>query len=385
MTPAPLSVMEPQAALGEPLVRRVMARVIDRLDAQPSAERTHSIRIKLDAAIAPEIHAAESLSARAVAWASIDGIVAAEWAILDYRKHRKHGSREEREPYLDFRWSDSVEDLIRERLRRPRKDASYTMQWRALLTQANLLLSEVALARLAATPIEITGRCIDDVFVRFLSIRDFAQQPLLLREVASRVFWGLSKILDGRADAVAALLGYNECPFAEQPIVLNVHLIGEQPRTFLFVENHVAFERLKTSDQLREIALIFSSGFRGAAARLRKTGGCSVFYSRESEDSAIELFEQMLFSKLNFPVHFWGDLDYSGMAILASLRTIFPSAQAWQPGYDPMLGRLTAGDGHSPGESGKERQRMIEATGCPYADEQLLPALKASQRFLDQE
>jgi hypothetical protein len=93
----------------------------------------------------------------------------------------------------------------------------------------------------------------------------------------------------------------------------------------------------------------------------------------------------MLFSKLNFPVHFWGDLDYSGMAILASLRTIFPSAQAWQPGYDPMLGRLTAGDGHSPGESGKERQRMIEATGCPYADEQLLPALKASQRFLDQE
>jgi len=384
MTLAQRSVMDPPAALGEPLVRRVMTRVIDRLDAQPAAERTHSIRINLDAAIAPEIHAAESLAARAVAWASIDGIVAAEWAILDYRKHRKHGSREEREPYLDFRWSDAVEDLIRERLQRPRKTASYSAQWRALLAQANLPLPESALAKLSATPIEISGRSVDDVFTRFLSIRDLSSQPLLLREVASRVVWGLSKILDGRADAVAALLGGDECPFPEQPIVLNVHVIAE-PKIFLFIENHVAFERLKNRDNLSEAALIFSSGFRGAATRLRKIGGCSVYYSRASGSVAMAAFEQALFSTTDIPTFFWGDLDYSGMAILASLRTIFPSAQAWRPGYDPMLARLTGGDGHSPGESGKERQRVIETTGCAYADEQLIPALRTSHKFLDQE
>jgi hypothetical protein len=88
---------------------------------------------------------------------------------------------------------------------------------------------------------------------------------------------------------------------------------------------------------------------------------------------------------MDIPAYFWGDLDYSGMAILASLRTIFPSAQAWKPGYGPMLSRLNAGDGHSPAESGKERQRVIDATGCAYADEELLPALRASGRFLDQE
>ena len=384
MTLAQHSVMDPQAALDEPLVLRVMTRVIDRLDAQPAAERTHSIRINLDAAIAPEIHAADSLAARAVAWASIDGIVAAEWAILDYRKHRKHGSREEREPYLDFRWSDAVEDLIRERLRRPRKTASYTTQWRAVLAQAHLPLPESALAKLSATPIEINGRSADDVFARLLSIRDLASQPLLLREVASRVFWGLSKILDGRADAVAALLGCDECPFPEQPIVLNVHVMAE-PKIFLFVENHVAFERLKSRDSLGEAALIFSSGFRGAAARLRKMGGCSVYYSRASDPVAMAAFERELFSTADVLTFFWGDLDYAGMAILASLRSIFPSAQAWRPGYDPMLARLSGGDGHSPAESGKERQRVIEATGCTYADEQLIPALRTSQRFLDQE
>ena len=52
------------------------------------------------------------------------------------------------------------------------------------------------------------------------------------------------------------------------------------------------------------------------------------------------------------------------MAILAALRTTFPSAQAWQPGYDPMLARIKDGGGHSPAESGKARQRLVERTGC---------------------
>ena len=50
-----------------------------------------------------------------------------------------------------------------------------------------------------------------------------------------------------------------------------------------------------------------------------------------------------------------------------------------------MLVRLKNGEGHSAVESGKERQRVIDATGYAYADQLLLPALKACQRFLDQE
>ena len=376
--------MPPQAALNEPLVRRFLLRVLDRLDAQPGTERTHPIRINLDAHTAPEIHEAESLSARAVAWASIDGIVAAGWATIDYRKHRRHGAREEREPYLDFQWPDAVEELMREQLNRPRKTASYASQWRIRLAQQNLPISATSLAKILAAPIEISTRTIDEVLCRFLSIRDLAGEPLLLREVSSRVFWGLSKVLDGRTDVVAALFDYDECPFAEQPIVLNVH-VPTEPNAFLFIENHVAFERLRTGDNLGDTALIFSSGFRGAAARLRRSNGCSAYYSRASAPAGVSIFEGMLFSAIDVPVYFWGDLDYSGMAILASLRTIFPSAQAWKPGYEPMLSRLKAGDGHSPAESGKERQRAIERTGCTYSDEELLPALRATGKFLDQE
>ncbi|WGS19995.1 hypothetical protein [Bradyrhizobium sp. ISRA463] len=185
--------MAPEAALNEPLVRRVLTRVLDRLDAQPQAERTHSIRINLDAGTAPEIHAADSLSARAVAWASIDGAVAAGWTTIGYRKHRRHGAREEREPYLDFDWPDAVEELMREKLSRPRKATSYASQWRIRLTQQNLPISATSLAKLLAAPIEISTRSIDEVLSRFLSIRELAREPLLLREVSSRVFGGFQR------------------------------------------------------------------------------------------------------------------------------------------------------------------------------------------------
>jgi hypothetical protein len=190
--------------------------------------------------------------------------------------------------------------------------------------------------------------------------------------------------LDGRAENVATLLGVDECPFPEQPIVLNVHVV-DPPSSLLFVENHVSFERLKQRNVLHNCALIFCSGFRGAARRLRDPGGASLYYTRNSPDSSIASFETALFSVRDVPTFFWGDLDYSGMAILASLRSSFPQAQAWRPGYEPMLVRLVSNDGHSPAESGKERQRPTDRTGCTYADERLIPALRIHGRFVDQE
>jgi hypothetical protein len=245
-------------------------------------------------------------------------------------------------------------------------------------------MSPTTIAKLSASPIELRGRSIDEVFSRFLSIRGMAEEPLLLREVSSRVFWGLSKVLDGRGDIVAALLELDECPFPEQPIILNVHL-WRAPSSFLFVENHVSFERLRRRTDLMDTALIYSSGFRGAAQRLRKAQGVSIYYSRDSSPESTGAFEAALFSVPHISTFFWGDLDYSGMAILAALRSTFPSAQAWRAGYEPMLQRLKSREGHSPSESGKERQRPVDFTGCSYADSELIPALNATQRFLDQE
>lgn len=376
--------MNPDSALEEELVRRIFDLVLDRLDELPSSSRKNPIRIPLDDCTAPEIILADSLASLEFAWAAIDSIAQAGWTTLGYRLRKRHGSREDRKPFLDFQWQDDLEDLARAKLNRPRKVPSYASLWRAIVARHSADLPAPSLAKLAATPIEITGRDIEYVFSRFMAIRSLAHEPLLLREVASRTFWGLSKVLDGRADAVAALLGVAECPFPEQPIVLSVHSPASAS-PLLFVENHVAFERAKRRPDLQDAAIIFSSGFRAAAKRLRRRDGCSAYYTRNSTVVGIERFETALFSADEHPVFFWGDLDFAGMAILTSLRTAFSSAAAWQPGYEPMLKRLLAGDGHSPAESGKLAQREVDHTGCAYADNVLIPAIKRVGLFVDQE
>jgi hypothetical protein len=85
------------------------------------------------------------------------------------------------------------------------------------------------------------------------------------------------------------------------------------------------------------------------------------------------------------PASFYGDLDFAGLAILAKLRQSFPDARAWRAGYDPLLARLEAGGGHSPAAARKQGQRDPGTTGCVYADEVLLPAIRMHYRFVDQE
>src|SRR5882724_10415522 len=126
------NIMNVDAALNEPLIRRIFTLALDRLDSQPAADRTNRVRINLDEGMAPEIHRADSLATRDVAWAAVDGVATAGWAEVGYRMHRRRGAREERQPYLDITWSYDVEEFIRSRLRRPRKGPSYSAQWRML-------------------------------------------------------------------------------------------------------------------------------------------------------------------------------------------------------------------------------------------------------------
>lgn len=50
-----------------------------------------------------------------------------------------------------------------------------------------------------------------------------------------------------------------------------------------------------------------------------------------------------------------------------------------------MLDQLATGLGHTPEEARKDGQHPIETTGCQYADESILPAIRSYGRFVDQE
>lgn len=171
---------------------------------------------------------------------------------------------------------------------------------------------------------------------------------------------------------------------------MQVFLPSGDFKSVLFVENQMSFEQAtrSTSGAFNGLALVFASGFKGSARRLR--GQASVYYSQRGElaSTARERFEQWLtYDKVSAtaPAHFWGDLDWSGMRILCAMRGSFPDLTAWQPGYVPMRDALLRGEGHSTEASDKSGQLPLAETGCEFADSQLLPAMLARRKFLDQE
>ena len=260
--------------------------------------------------------------------------------------------------------------------------------WREAV-HAHLAGDESAKKVVSGYYIDIEGHTPVSIVQRINELHSEAKTPgLLLREVSSRLFWGMSKVLDERERLVAAVLGLDECPFPASPIQLQVKLPQGQAAGVLFVENAMSFEKAarSTSLEYRGLALVFASGFKASATRLRSVEGASLFYSRRGCMAPVEVadFEQWLFNGNQMPVYFWGDLDWSGMRILSTLRASFGGVEAWQPGYEPMRERLLAGGGHRPEAADKRGQRPIAATGCHYADAQLVPLID-KLGFVDQE
>jgi hypothetical protein len=388
--------MTPETALADPLAKRLLASALDRLDRSRPEDRTNAVRIPIDLNTAPEIFKAETIADREVAWHVLDVLADAGIGILAYRRAARHGSREDRQPVFEVSTAPGNEDRLRTFYGRPRPGLKYSEEWRALVRSSDL--DEDIKGAIGDLPVSIPGRSAVDVLGRLISIRALYDQgeTLHLREVSSRTFWGLSKVLDNRSDLIAALLGLAECPYPAQPIHLNVYFAG----TFswiLFIENKASFERAIRDAREALLhgrftpyagaALIYSSGFMGTAGRMRKSSGSRAFYCLDAVSAGTELeaFDVAFYSDLDVDAAFWGDLDHAGMAILSSLRTNFPSARAWEPGYAPMVVRLDAGEGHAPDEAKKTGQKPILSTGCTYADSVLIPALAKHGRFVDQE
>ncbi|MGY8678315.1 Wadjet anti-phage system protein JetD domain-containing protein [Bradyrhizobium sp. UFLA05-153] len=388
--------MTPETALGDALARRLLGIALDRLDRSRPEQRKNAIRISIDQITAPEIFKAETIADRDVAWHALDVLAEAGIGTVVYRRAARHGSREDREPVFELSAAEGNEDRLRTFYGRPRPGQKYSEEWRSLV-QGSDLDNDIKSA-ISELPVSIAGRSAAEVFERLISVRTlyYAQENVYLREVSSRTFWGLSKVLDSRSELIAALLGLAECPYPPQPIHLNVYFAGSFS-WILFVENKTSFERAvrDANDAFVQgrhtpyggAALIYSGGFMGAAGRMRKTSGSRTFYCLDTVSTArqVEDFEAAFYSDRDISAAFWGDLDPAGMAILSSLRTTFPSVKAWEPGYAPMLIRLDAGEGHAPEEARKVGQKPVLSTGCRYADDVLIPALQKYGRFIDQE
>ena len=364
-------------------VRELLTLLVDRLD---SADHrgTKAQSVALAEKSWPALYKASFESGKEKLWEHVGEM--SDWGWLQVTpvgaaKARDGYDRKPRVTVLD-------EAAVRQAVGRPERIKSSVERWRQAVNSGLEACDEVK---------RIVGDyCIDtpdhsmaEVVQQLNRLPSFASRPMLLREVSTQLFWGMSKVLDKRQGMVAAILGVDECPFPDAPIQLHVYLPPTGYRGVLFIENVMNFEQAQssTSGAFDGLALVFASGFKGSAQRLRSPIGCSLYYaSRGAQGGDLKVaFEAWLFGRGTTPAHFWGDLDYSGMRILAAMRSTFPEMSAWSPGYAPMLAALLDGHGHSPEAAEKQGQRPIASTGCAYADSRLIPAIDKTGRYLDQE
>jgi hypothetical protein len=224
--------------------------------------------------------------------------------------------------------------------------------------------------------IALSGRTADEIVAALARIAGVGG-PVTLRQLSAFAFWGDSKVLDDRADLIATL--FPRLEVRERAIVVAVFL-PDDPKGVLFIENQDTYTAATSGvpDSLQSYVLIYASGFRSSALRIRSRSGALLHYAGSGASDAKRDLERWWFDEGEpcGPCHFWGDLDFAGMQILKTLRARFGEVTAWRPGYEPMLAALRTQGGHHGHREDATAQVDPQLTGCSFADEILLPAIR---------
>lgn len=365
----------------------LLNRLVDRLDSAQNRGSAKAQSVLLGEKLWPELFNAAYESYKEDLWGYLVEMCRWGWLLVT-----PESALRSRSGYAQsVRITVADEPAVRLATRRLERLKTAAQRWRDAVFQGLNAADDVKEA-VSEFCIDMPDHPMEDVVSRLNQMEAMKGHPLLLREVSAQLFWGMSKVLDKRQGLVAALLGLEECPFPEAPVQLQVHITEGLLGGVLFIENQMSFERAVRAGgpSFSGLALVYASGFKGSAQRLRTDAGCSLYYSRSGVRAGqeVESFEEWLFGKRSdatVPTFFWGDLDFSGMRILAAMRSSFPEVCAWESGYAPMLQALAEGRGHSPEAAEKKGQRPLSATGCGYADRELLPALHKWRMYVDQE
>ncbi len=271
-------------------------------------------------------------------------------------------------------FSPAIEETLRAWLNRDWNEPAMQL-WR-LAVERNAAEFPDGGAALLNQRLVIANRTAEEVVGAMASARDLVG-PVTLRQLSAALFWGDSKVLDERAELVAAL--WPQLEIRERALLVAVRL-PSRCRGVLFIENQDTYTAAVGGAPVgvEDLALVFAAGFRGAAARARSRTGALLHYARTDGGMLKSEFEAWWYGQGagSWPSWFWGDLDFAGMQILKSLRSRFTDLCAWQPGYEPMLGRLKTAAAYGGRVVDDRGQVDPVETGCPYADSVLLPAIR---------
>jgi hypothetical protein len=274
-----------------------------------------------------------------------------------------------------------AEERVRLWLNRPAFDPRQHL-WNTALAPYESVYEDGGLA-LKRDVLSFPGRNYEQVAKAFAQIPSLITQPMTLRQISAKCFWGASKFLDRRETLLLSTFPSLSAYLKPRPLLLSAYLPATL-NSILFIENQDSFLGL-VSRAPKTTGLIYLAGFKGAAIRVREQGQTIFSFVNAVDADLRQQFQAFWLGHQQLPCYFWGDLDFAGMAILAALKQVFPGVEAWAPGYGPMVHYLQAGQGHSKLGGDKEKQYHPGTTQCPYADYVLIPAMEEQVAFVDQE
>jgi hypothetical protein len=364
-----MSIAAPPGWLSEEAeIRALLDAALDRFDRQRGVDRQRQISLAAEEFL-PSLALADGTADQT--WALVQEL--ARRGVLTVRAARRN-------PYdpdwtgVKLAFAPSIEGTLRAWLGRDWCEPA-VQQWRSAVQRHAHAFHDGG-AALLSQRIAIANRSADDIVAAMAAAR-VIEGPLTLRQLSATLFWGDSKILDDRGELAAAL--WPKLDIRERALVVATYL-PETCRGVLFIENQDTYTAAAagTQSEAGDLALVFASGFRGAASRIRTRTGAVLHYAGPAGAAIVMRFDAWWYGQgaALGPCWFWGDLDFAGMQILKSLRSRFEGMEAWQPGYEPFLTQLSRFGGYGAAAAEGKGQLDPGQTGCAYADSVLLPAIR---------
>jgi len=381
-----------------PLLIRLAHALLDKAD---RSQGQRAVTLKLDAKVLPELHATQTPDSLASIEALLLSLAHTGWVTLGTKKPQAFQTLADQEPKLVLNDGGALALWSGHQPKGPKWSWELVQQL-GLPGVLNVPDAPALLAYLLRNPLPWFqgldhAECAHTLNQLAAACR--SGQSGYLRQLSAKFFKGHSKVLDSREELLR-LLGAHGEQFLEAPVQMLVSLpsdwtqiqSGASSCEVLFIENLVTFESMadRRQDAWARAALVYASGFKSTARRLRTPFGSALYWRDSASDTGPCVFRDWLYARAPAAqettiVSFYGDLDPAGMQILFHLRQIFPNSRAWRPGYSALLSLLQNSGGHHPASAGKEGQVTPGLTGCAYADTVLLPALRQTGLCVDQE
>lgn len=366
--------------LQNPDMESLCRDIIRQLDKQPADQRVKPIGIRtsdprLKTLSAPKEHGDDS-----VLWQTVKAAVEAGVFVIEHGR-RSPGQAEHINARLRFQWG--AEGDLRRWLGMPRP--STANEWHAALQEH---APDLDLEFLRDKPLYIEGKSEAEVVSRLVQAKHLLSQgQLTLRQLAARCFWAESKLFDSRGvEWVERALRLPSGSIRERKIHAAIHAPQSALDGFLFVENRDTFDLLLQSElSPPELAVVYLSGFQGAASRVRSSGASEFLYTSTTLEKAQKRIRELWYGDTDVVAYIWADLDYAGLNIGLSLQRSFPSLDWYEPGYSAMMKRLHAGEGHTIVAGPRGGQSRPSADALWGKGNEILNAIDAYQCFVDQE